>query len=117
MPERSTAPRPERAPVPTQAGAFGPVDGPAPDGLEMLLQRASMPVEREPVPVMADRSHHDVIDRAMDIPSAVPTTTSPEASASDRAELADELYERIERRLRGELFRDLERRGHLSEWG
>ena len=53
------------------------------------------------------------IHRAEAEAAAVPQA----AEAQDPAELADEIYERIERRLRSELFSDLERRGQLSRWG
>jgi len=89
-----------------------------PDGFELLLQRGidmtAPAVESVSSPAMDDTTEVTHIDRAAQ-PSRHSRRHQP--SSDDSAELADLVYERIERRLRTELFRDLERRGHLSEWG
>jgi hypothetical protein len=100
----SAAPGPSKAQVPG-------------DGLAALLQRAAAtpdnvsPIFTDAFAGESSAASEVQVDRA-------PSGSAPSAaSAPDSAEFVDEIYERIERRLRTELFDDLERRGHLSEWG
>lgn len=55
-------------------------------------------------------------ERPADVRAGAAGAEDRDADDTDYAELADEVYDRIERRLRSELFADLERRGHVMEW-
>lgn len=92
---------------------IAPAPAAEPDGLELLLQRVTEPSVAESGPAPAAAVAQEIrIDRTADVDRA---TTTPDGA--DAGELADRLYERIERRLRNDLLQEVERRGQLSRWG
>lgn len=111
-----SAPRPTGAePAEPAAAPIAVAPAAEPDGLELLLQRVAEPsvAGSGPAPAPTAAVAHEIrIDRAADVDRA---TTTPEGA--DAGELADRLYERIERRLRNDLLQEVERRGQLSRWG